>query len=80
MPEMLALLYTAGSEATNSTGGISDSSMFNGVGTDVFLFVSGTRTDDKPGSLPRLGKGTAVYIIWRRHNRFRNSVCRETSN
>ena len=58
-----SFIIYSGSEATNSTGGISDSSMFNGVGTDVFLFVSGTRTDDKPGSLPRLGKGTAVTLF-----------------
>ena len=35
------LIYSA-SEASNFTGGLSDGNMLANVGTDVFLFVSGT--------------------------------------
>ena len=34
----------SGSNSSNTTGGITDSKIFDNVGSDVFLFVSGTAT------------------------------------
>ena len=39
-----ALIYS-GSVASNREGGVSDSAMLSNVGSDVFLFVSGTRSN-----------------------------------
>lgn len=38
------IIYSA-SNATNFTGGLSDADFLDGAGRDVFLFVSGTKTD-----------------------------------
>ncbi len=41
-----SFIIYSGSAASNFSGGISNSDMLTGVGTDTFLFVSGTRTND----------------------------------
>ena len=57
-----SFIIYSGSSATNSTGGISDANMFNSVGKDVFLFVSGTKTDESTGAT-RGSKNTAVALF-----------------
>ena len=58
-----SFIIYSGSSATNSTGGISDANMFAGVGTDTFLFVSGTRSDGHVGGLARGAPGSAVTLF-----------------
>ena len=57
-----SFIIYSGSSSTNSTGGISDGNIFSGVGTDVFMFVSGTQTGIA-GSPHRGAKGTAVTLF-----------------
>ena len=42
----VSIAVYSGSIATNREGGTSDSAMFSKVGSDVFLFVSGTRSNN----------------------------------
>ena len=57
-----SFIIYSGSNATNSVGGISDSNMLGKVGKDVFLFVSGTKTDESTGAR-RGGINTAVTLF-----------------
>ena len=51
----------SGSSAADSVGGINDPQMFDGVGTDTFLFVSGTKSDVE--GLKRGQRGSAVTLF-----------------
>ena len=57
-----SFIIYSGSSASNSTGGISDPNMFTGVGSDCFLFVSGTKTDHGTG-MSRGHKHSAVTLF-----------------
>ena len=57
-----SFIIYSGSSASDSVGGISDPNMFSGVGTDAFLFVSGTKTDEATGTT-RSSKGSAVTLF-----------------
>ena len=45
------IVIYSGSVATNRAGGTSDSAMYANVGSDVFLFVSGTVDKDNRGTI-----------------------------
>jgi hypothetical protein len=46
----LGLAIYSGSAASNREGGITDSSMFANVGKDVYIFVSGSKSDPTKGA------------------------------
>jgi len=56
-----SFIIYSGSSATDSTGGIFDPNMLAGVGTDTFLFVSGTKSDVE--GLKRGMAGSAVTLF-----------------
>ena len=75
----VGIVMYSGSIATNREGGTSDSAMLNNVGTDVFLFVSGTISSNNFESLARncqeryLGvrlRSSAFRTLQNRHCRF----------
>ena len=49
----LGLVIYSGSVATNRIGGVSDSAMLTDVGTDVFLFISGSHKSKDAGNFTR---------------------------
>ena len=52
----LGLAIYSGSNASNRSGGVSDSAMLSNVGKDIFLFVSGT-TSSRGTAVP----GTSLF-------------------